>query len=128
MSDPVIQTSNSAGADLTSAEDVIIPAGESRVVSTGYLYHVGWPEAVGLVRGRSGLAFSKRVIAYEGTIDSDYCGKEVKVLLFNLGSSPFEVKTGDRIAQIVICRQVTERFFRKKEEKRVGGFGSTGEG
>lgn len=125
MLKPTIQTLFSAGADLHAAEDVIIHPGEFAVVSTGYIYHVDKPDTVGLVRGRSGLAFRHRVFAFEGTIDPDYAGNEVKVLLENRSGQPFVVGKGDRIAQIIITKCETGVWFGNRNKERTSGFGST---
>ncbi|MBQ1671857.1 MAG: dUTP diphosphatase, partial [Treponema sp.] len=83
------------------------------------------------VRPRSGLAFKNGVTVLNtpGTIDSDYRG-ELKVLLVNLGKEDFTVKSGDRIAQIILA-PVTQADFVQAQllsqtERGEGGFGSTG--
>ena len=78
---------------------------------------------------RSGLALKHFIDVGAGVIDSDYRG-EVKVLLFNHGPTDFEVKTGDRIAQIII-EKIAETKLVKIESltttnRGEGGFGSTG--
>jgi dUTP pyrophosphatase len=69
------------------------------------------------------------VLNAPGTIDSDYRG-EVEVLLVNLGSEPFTVKSGDRIAQLVIAKvhkaEVKETSSLGESKRGAGGFGSTG--
>ena len=73
--------------------------------------------------------FGVTVLNTPGTIDADYRG-EVKVILVNLGADPFEVKKGDRIAQMVFGRTVRaawQEVDRLPESGRgEGGFGSTG--
>lgn len=123
---PTIATVGSAGADLYAAEDITILPGQSAIVSTGYIYQLAYPTMVGLVKGRSGLAFKHDIVAFEGTIDSDYSGNEVKVKLFNLGTSPYEIKMGERVAQIVIVEGKTSMFFPTNDVERDGGFGSSG--
>jgi dUTP pyrophosphatase len=83
------------------------------------------------VRPRSGLALEHGVTVLNspGTIDGDYRG-EIKVLLVNLGASPFTVNPGDRIAQAVLAR-VERAAFEAAESlgqsgRGPGGFGSTG--
>ena len=83
------------------------------------------------VRPRSGLALKHGITCLNtpGTIDSDYRG-EVKVILANLGSAPFVVARGDRIAQLVPAA-VTRATLREVDalgatERGAGGFGSTG--
>lgn len=125
MTRPVIQTLNSAGADLTASEDIIIPAKGSAIVRTGYRYDIDDPNLVGLIRSRSGLAFKHRVVAFHGTIDADYT-QEVNVLLFNHSSVDFAVKEGERIAQLIIVSQHTKAYFDTQQIVRDDGFGSTG--
>lgn len=85
----------------------------------------------GRIAPRSGLAVKHFIDTGAGVIDSDYRG-EVKVLLFNHSEVDFEVKEGDRIAQLVIERIYTPEVVVVEElEESVrgaGGFGSTGTG
>ncbi|KAE9551525.1 hypothetical protein FO519_005272 [Halicephalobus sp. NKZ332] len=93
-----------AGADLHAAEACTIPVHGKRLVSTGL--KVALPSGTyGRVAPRSGLAFKNQVDVGAGVVDEDYRG-EVKVLLFNFGSADFEVKEGDRIAQLV-CQEIS---------------------
>jgi len=69
------------------------------------------------------------VLNTPGTIDADYRG-EIKVILINHGDAPFEIRRGDRIAQMVVA-PVTPVSFELKEaldetQRGAGGFGSTG--
>ena len=81
------------------------------------------------MKGRSGLAFRNRVICHEGTIDYGYTGT-IRVLLINMGDEPYVVKTGDRIAQLLIQPVVLTPFEQVqnlgKTDRGNGGFGSTG--
>ena len=122
MTRPVIQTELSAGADLVSAIDLVIRPGLWAEVPTGYEYDI---DTTSFVRGRSSLAFKHRVIGFEGTVDADYRG-EVKVLLKNDGVGDFYIKKGDRIAQLVPVNSYGGHFFQVLDNKREGGFGSTG--
>jgi len=85
------------------------------------------------IRPRSGLAFKHgiTVLNSPGTIDADYRG-EVKVLLINLGSEPFIVTDGERIAQMVVAKHETVRWDEVQDlaetERGAGGFGHTGKG
>jgi dUTP pyrophosphatase len=129
---PSYATAGSAGADVVAAvEDEMVLAPGARVaVPTGLAVAV--PEGFELqVRPRSGLALSSGVTIANapGTIDSDYRG-EVKVILVNLGSEPFTVRRGDRVAQLVLT-PVTRASFTAADElpetgRGTGGFGSTG--
>jgi dUTP pyrophosphatase len=83
------------------------------------------------VRPRSGLAarHGVTVLNSPGTIDADYRG-EVKAILINLGPEPFEIRRGDRIAQLVIAPVLQAHFVATAHlpdtQRGAGGFGSTG--
>jgi dUTP pyrophosphatase len=120
-----------AGTDLRSAENVTIPPGERRTVSTGTA--VAIPNGyVGLVHPRSGLAakFGVTVLNAPGTVDAAYRG-EIKVTLLNTDKNEaFEIQVGDRIAQLVFQQVEMARFieveFLPDSHRGEGGFGSTG--
>lgn len=122
----------SAGCDLRAAiegERRLAP-GERALVPTGIALEIP-PGHEGQVRPRSGLALHHGITVANspGTIDSDYRG-EVQVILVNLGSEPFRIARGDRIAQLVVA-PVTRAAFEEVEElgeteRGGGGFGSTG--
>jgi dUTP pyrophosphatase len=119
-----------AGADLFSVDDVVIPAGERRVVGTGIA--VAIPQGfAGFVQPRSGLAFKNgiMVINSPGLIDSGYRG-EIRISLYNSGHEPFEIKSGERVAQFVIQRVEEPQFEVAVElpeaSRGDGGFGSSG--
>lgn len=127
---PVYKTSGSAGCDVVASESVIIQPGCRCLVPTGIFLEV--PEGYECqVRPRSGLALSHGVAVLNspGTIDSDYRG-EVCVLLFNSGMTPFEVRAGERIAQLIFAPVTRARFEETQElqdtARGVGGWGSTG--
>ena len=120
-----------AGADLYSVEEKLIKPGQRTLVKTGIA--IALPLGyVGLVHPRSGLALKNgiSVVNTPGTIDSGYRG-EIKIILINTDAKEtFEVKRGDRIAQLVFQTFESARFFEVEqlpESKRGGGgFGSTG--
>ncbi|KWU47588.1 dUTP diphosphatase [Rhodotorula sp. JG-1b] len=117
-----------AGYDLYSAEDKTVLAQGKALISTGLAIAV--PEGTyGRVAPRSGLASKYMIDTGAGVIDADYRG-EVKVLLFNLSQSDFEVKQGDRVAQLILERIVTpdvqEVESLAETGRGAGGFGSTG--
>jgi dUTP pyrophosphatase len=119
-----------AGADLFSVEDVTIPAGERRDVGTGLALAIP-PGFAGFVQPRSGLAFKHGIMVVNspGLIDAGYRG-EVRVSLYNSGGEPFVIRTGDRIAQLVV-QAVAEPEFVATDElpesgRGQGGFGSSG--
>jgi len=117
-----------AGADLRAAETVLLPPGGRAAVGTGL--HVAIPGGhVGLVWPRSGLALRHGIDTLAGVIDSDYRG-ELRVVLVNHGGTPFEIRPGDRIAQLLL-QKVERASFRSvpelpRSERGGGGFGSTG--
>jgi dUTP pyrophosphatase len=127
---PVYATEGAAGMDVVAAEELTLAPGQRHAVATGFAIAI--PEGYEVqVRPRSGLALKHGVTCLNtpGTIDSDYRG-EVKVILANLGSEPFPIKRGERIAQLVPA-PVLKAAFRAVEsldetQRGAGGFGSTG--
>lgn len=116
------------GYDLYAHEDISIARGARALVGTGVA--VVLPAGTyGRVAPRSGLAVKHGINVGAGVIDPDYTG-EVKVLLFNHGEDVFEVKKGDRVAQLVLERcetpPVEEVGTIDETERGAGGFGSTG--
>ncbi|KAH6709510.1 dUTPase-like protein [Leptodontidium sp. MPI-SDFR-AT-0119] len=117
-----------AGYDLYAAKDTVVPSRGKVLVDTDISMAV--PEGTyGRIAPRSGLASKHMIDTGAGVIDADYRG-QVKVLLFNHGEKDFEVKEGDRVAQLVLERIYTPEVVEVKElEESVrgaGGFGSTG--
>jgi dUTP pyrophosphatase len=129
---PFYASEGAAGADVSAhlEENLLLLPGKMGIVPTGLFFAI--PEGFEIqVRPRSGLAFKNQltVLNSPGTIDSDYRG-ELKVLLINLGTEPFLIESGMRIAQIVLA-PVTRADFSLTEELsetvRGGmGFGHTG--
>jgi dUTP pyrophosphatase len=127
---PAYQTKGSAGLDLYAARASLVKPGEVKAIPTGIALEIpaGFEAQV---RPRSGLAlnFGIGILNAPGTIDSDYRG-EVKVILFNFGKVPFEIKKMERIAQLVFNRvtKITwQEVSKLKTTKRgAGGFGHTG--
>ena len=129
---PRCATPGAAGLDLVAAntELIHIGPGARALVPTGIALAI--PEGFeGQIRPRSGLAWKHGVTCLNspGTLDADYRG-EVRVLLQNHGTLPFEVSRGMRIAQLVIApvmRALLEPVVSLDEtERQVQGFGSTG--
>lgn len=126
---PKKATSNSAGFDLYSIENLTLKSGERRVINLGL--RMGIPEGYyGRIAPRSGLALNYGIDVMGGVIDNDYRG-EVKVILINHGSEDFEICAKDRIAQLIIEKYYTETFVGVtkslvKTARGDGGFGSTG--
>lgn len=129
-SKPIYTTPGSAGCDLVSTEDLILPPGGRALVGTGLFMEM--PQGfVGMVCPRSGLALKHgiTVLNAPGIIDSDYRG-EVKVILTNLSNEEYSVKKGDRIAQLLFSPILQAHFKATSElsstDRGSGGFGSTG--
>lgn len=129
---PKYMTEHAAGMDLFAAvdEEVILNPGERKLIPTGIALEI--PDGFeGQIRPRSGLALRHGItlVNTPGTIDADYRG-EVGILLINLGDEPFNVKRGERIAQMVIApifKAVLEVVKDLNSTPRSGGgFGHTG--
>ncbi|HET7839259.1 MAG TPA: dUTP diphosphatase [Rectinemataceae bacterium] len=129
---PSYQSPGSAGADLCAflPSPVALEPGARMAVPTGLRMEL--PEGYeAQVRPRSGLALKHGISCLNspGTIDADYRG-ELKVILANLGSEPFIISPGDRIAQLIVAPVsrasfvVTDRLG--STSRGEGGFGSTG--
>ena len=129
---PNYETESSAGMDLRANLDeaVTIQPLQRVMIPTGLFMElpIGFEAQV---RPRSGLAWKNglTVLNSPGTIDADYRG-EIKVILVNLSNEPFEIKDGERIAQMVIARhervQWKDAVELQETERGAGGFGSTG--
>jgi len=129
---PQYATSASSGLDLSAFldKDLTIKPFERMLVPTGIF--IGIPRGFEAeIRPRSGVAYKYGVTVLNtpGTIDADYRG-EIKVILINLGTEPFVIRNGDRIAQMVF-RSVAQIDWKLVDvlpgtERGEGGFGSTG--
>lgn len=125
---PTRGSARAAGYDLYSAYDYTIPSMEKALVKTDI--QIAVPSGCyGRVAPRSGLAVKHFIDVGAGVIDEDYRGN-VGVVLFNFGKEKFEVKKGDRIAQL-ICEQILYPDLEEVQtldntERGSGGFGSTG--
>ncbi len=129
---PVRMTEGASGFDLHACLDapVAISPGARALIPTGLILEI--PQGFeGVVRPRSGLALRHGIglLNSPGTIDSDYRG-EVGVILVNWGAEPFEVRPGDRIAQLVFQATVRAEIAWDEidlaTQRGAGGFGSTG--
>jgi len=136
-------TALSAGFDLKAADDLVIPAGEWRLVDTGLrlapqttkpiarirLGRTGFDVVAELqIRPRSGLAVKRGVTVLNapGTVDADYEGKIMSCLM-NHGPEPFKILKGDKISQGVFALAIRPHAVPVADKKRgTGGFGSTG--
>ena len=129
---PVYKTSGSSGMDLMAyvKNKINIKPGKTAMIPTGISLAI--PKNYEIqIRPRSGLAAKKSITVLNtpGTIDSDYRG-EIKIILINLGKKPFVVRSGDRIAQMILCPiakgKLKEIKILPKTLRDKGGFGSTG--
>lgn len=119
-----------AAYDLRSRVDITLIPGRSTLVPAGFMLElpVGYEAQI---RPRSGLALKHSLMLTNspGTVDAGYRG-EVGVIMYNAGESDFEIKRGDRIAQMVIAK-LPEVVLIQTDElsdsgRGAGGFGSTG--
>ena len=127
---PAYAHPSDAGMDVRSVEYLTIAPGKRALVHTGLVMLLP-PQYEAQVRPRSGLAlkYGVTVLNTPGTIDSGYRG-EIGVILANFGDTDFQVRKGDKIAQIVIA-PVTQPMIEEttdvdETDRGVGGFGSTG--
>ena len=129
---PEYTTSASAGLDLRAnlLKPVLLEPGEWKLIPTGL--HIELPTGFeAQVRPRSGLAYKYgiTVLNSPGTVDADYRG-DVGVILINHSKKAFEIKSGERIAQLVIAKheqadwQLVEEL--ENTDRGASGFGSTG--
>lgn len=129
---PSYQTAGAAGADVCAclSQPIVLEPGARAMVPTGLSFEIPYGYEI-QVRPRSGLAAKNGVTVLNspGTIDSDYRG-EVKVILINLGSEPFAIAHGDRIAQLIVAPVEQAQFHvvesLSSTQRGQGGFGSTG--
>lgn len=124
---PVRATDGAAGFDLHSTQRIDVPPGQRMLLPTGIACAIpeGW---CGQVWPRSGLAVKHGIDRLAGLIDSDYRG-ELHVSLVNHGQDTWEVKEGERIAQLVFVQVLTTAIEVEDLDdtaRGVGGFGSTG--
>ena len=129
---PAYETSGAAGMDLRASleKPVIIAPLERKLIPTGLFMELpaGFEAQV---RPRSGIAYKHgiTVLNSPGTIDADYRG-EIQVLLINLSDQAFEIRNGERIAQMIISKHETVQWRETTELESsirgAGGFGHTG--
>ena len=129
---PVYKTFGSSGMDLLAyiKNKITINPSKIAIIPTGIA--VAIPKNYEIqIRPRSGLAAKKgiSVLNTPGTIDSDYRG-EIKIILINLSKKSFVVKSGDRVAQMILCPVAKGKLKEVKNLPKTvrgrGGFGSTG--
>lgn len=126
---PFRANATDAGADICSIENLVIQPLERKAVPTGIILEI--PEGYyGRIAPRSGLAYKNGIDVLAGVVDSSYRG-EIKVILFNTDNkNSFEIKEGDRIAQLIIETHFNFEFEIAQDisytDRGSGGFGSTG--
>ena len=135
MDAPAYATEGSAAVDLRAAleegEVIILLPGERVRIPTGIAISPERSDVVAVIAGRSGHGLKNGVTMANsiGVIDSDYRG-EISVVLINHGQEPFEVRRGDRIAQMMFMPVLAATFLPVDEldetERGSGGFGHTG--
>ena len=126
---PTRGSDKAAAYDLYSTEDYVLQPSERKLFKTDVAIQQD-EGFYGKIEGRSGLAYKNGILTLAGVIDEDFLGN-VGVILLNTGLIPFEIKRGNRIAQIIFQRYYIPEEFVQVEEfietTRAGnGFGSTG--
>ena len=117
------------GYDISAAIDVLIPSKQVQLINTGIAINLP-NQCAGFVLPRSGLASKHKItlINSPGLIDPGYTG-ELMVPLINHGSSDYQIKIGDRIAQLVLINTNSVQFKIVENlpdtDRSAGGFGST---
>lgn len=117
-----------AGMDLFAIEDKTVKPNEIIAVKTGISIELP-NNYVGLIWDKSGLALKSGIKTMGGVIDSGYRG-EIAVILTNLSKDAYEIKRGEKIAQLLIQKIESAEILEVNElnntERNEGGFGSTG--
>ena len=125
---PAYGSEHAVGLDVVAAESLTLAPGARHAVATGIALAIPHGYEV-QVRSRSGTAVRNGITCLTGTIDSDYRG-ELMVVLVNLGAEPFAIARGERIAQLIPAPVLKARFDEVDDldetARGSGGFGSTG--
>ena len=130
---PKYETEGSAGMDLRACidETIILEPGQTQLIPTGIAIHIGDPKLAATILPRSGLGHKHGIVLGNliGLIDSDYQG-QLFISCWNRGQTTFNIKAGDRIAQLVFL-PIVQAEFKLVEEfdqsfRGEGGFGSSG--
>ena len=130
---PAYATEGSAGVDLRACLDgpLTLAPGDTALIPSGMAIHIGDPGLAAVLLPRSGLGHKHGIVLGNllGLIDSDYQG-EVLISVWNRGSEPFDIRPGERIAQMILVPVVQARFeiVESFEQSRrgAGGFGHSG--
>ena len=129
---PAYKTSGSSGMDIVAhiKNKITVGAGKTAIIPTGIAVAISKNYEL-QIRPRSGLAAKKgiSVLNTPGTVDSDYRG-EIKIIIINLSKKSFVVKSGDRVAQMILCPVAKGKLQEVKNLPKTvrgkRGFGSTG--
>lgn len=130
---PNYATPGSAGLDLRACLDqaLNVAPGDTHLVPTGMAIHIADPTLCAMILPRSGLGHKHGIVLGNlvGLLDSDYQG-QLFVSIWNRGETPFVMKPGERIAQLVLVPVVQAQFDIVEEfdatDRGAGGFGSSG--
>ncbi len=130
---PNYATNGSAGLDLRACleQDMTLQPGETQLIPTGLAIHIDDPSLAAVLLPRSGLGHKHGIVLGNlvGLIDSDYQG-QVFVSCWNRSQTAFDIKIGERIAQMVFVPVAQVAFEQVDEftasERGTGGFGHTG--
>ncbi len=130
---PAYATDGSAGMDLRAMLDapLDLAPGETELIPTGIVIHIGDPDLAAVILPRSGLGHKHGIVLGNlvGLIDSDYQG-QLFVSCWNRGQESFRVEVGERIAQLMFMPVVRAEFevvdSFDESERGAGGFGHSG--
>ena len=125
---PEFAHSDDAGMDLFSIENKTLKAGEKHIFKTGIAMEIP-KDHVGLIWDKSGLAAKQGIKTMAGVVDAGYRG-EIMVTLLNTSKTDYEIKEGDKIAQMLLQKvehpQIFETDKLSKSQRESKAFGSTG--
>lgn len=127
---PSKSNESDAGYDLYATEDIYIPGRQRSIVGTGIAVEMKSDNPFYFrVAPRSGMAAKNGIDVFAGVVDSEYRG-EVKVILYNSGDAGYDVRKGDRIAQMIPTQIIHTGIAWTEEleasQRGADGFGSTG--
>ncbi len=129
---PIRKTTESAGYDIASAEDIVLEPGKMTLVPTGLKAFMGIGEYLAIfIRSGISIRNSLMLVNGAGIIDSDYYNNEeneghILIAMFNAGNEPFTINKGDRVAQGIFMNYLLVADD-EATGVRTGGIGSTGQ-
>jgi len=125
---PTHATEGSAGLDLFSAYDTVIPAFGKALIATDIAISIGSPFYYARIAPRSSMAYNQHTSIGGGVIDSDYRGNII-IIMFNHGQNEIKINHGDKIAQLIfehiLPPNIEEVFYFDTTKRGVQGFGSS---